>query len=122
MGSTGTVTGQAPASGPGPGNSSGPAPPRRAGSPAAPAAAAVGGLGRPLTGTAGGRGKGSVLSGAAVVCRHCREAVTVQGDPQWGRAVHTVTGKETGPGGHVAAPIETSLLQAAAALKAGAAR
>jgi hypothetical protein len=41
-------------------------------------------------------------------CRHCGERVTVTGDdPRFGKAVHAVTGSETGPpGGHVAAPID----------------
>ena len=40
-------------------------------------------------------GKGAKLPRAGRVCRKCREPVTVQGDPHWGRAVHTATGKET---------------------------
>jgi hypothetical protein len=63
--------------------------------------------------------KGARLPRATRVCRRCRESVTVQGDPQWGRAVHTATGSETGSGGHVAAPIDTDLMRAAIARKAG---
>lgn len=55
---------------------------------------------------------------AGRVCRKCLEPVTVQGDPQWGKAVHTDTGKETGSGGHVAAPIDADLVREAMALKA----
>jgi hypothetical protein len=53
------------------------------------------------------------------VCRKCGEPVTTQGVPQWGRAVHTVTGQEARPGGHVAAPIDAALIGAATARKAG---
>ena len=52
------------------------------------------------------------------VCRKCHQPVTVQGDPAWGKAVHTDTGKETGSGGHVAAPIDAGLVREAMALKA----
>ena len=64
-------------------------------------------------------GKSAKLLRAGRVCRKCREPVTVQGDPQWGKAVHTATGKETGPGGHVAAPIDVGLVRAAMAREAG---
>jgi len=63
--------------------------------------------------------KSATLPRAGRVCRKCREPVTVQGDPQWGKAVHTATGKETGPGGHVAAPIDVGLVRAAMAREAG---
>jgi hypothetical protein len=56
---------------------------------------------------------------AGRVCRTCREPVTVQGDPQWGKAVHTATGQETGSGGHITAPIDTGLVRAAIAREAG---
>ena len=56
---------------------------------------------------------------AGRVCRKCLEPVTVQGDPHWGKAVHTATGKETGSGGHVAAPIDADLVRAAMAREAG---
>ena len=56
---------------------------------------------------------------APYVCRQCREPVTIQGDPQWGRAVHTVTGQETGPGGQVAAPVDPALVRAMTAREAG---
>jgi hypothetical protein len=65
--------------------------------------------------TAPGSRTDARLPRAARVCRRCREPVTVQGDPQWGKAVHTATGKETGPGGHVAAPIDADLVRAAIA-------
>jgi hypothetical protein len=64
-------------------------------------------------------GKGAGLPRAGRVCRKCREPVTVQGDPHWGKAVHTATGKETGPGGHFAAPIDADLVRAAMAREAG---
>jgi hypothetical protein len=64
---------------------------------------------------AGGRTSAMPLH-ATHVCRKCREPVRVQG----GKAVHSPTNREAGPDGHVAAPIEASLLRAAAALRAGA--
>jgi hypothetical protein len=72
------------------------------------------------TRTATSHAASQLRPGATIVCRHCREPVTVQGAPRWGKAVHLATGKEQGPGGHVAAPIEASLIRAAAALKGGA--
>ncbi len=56
---------------------------------------------------------------AGRVCRVCRKPVTVQGDPQWGKAVHTATGQETGSGGHIAAPIDAGLVRAATAREVG---
>lgn len=44
------------------------------------------------------------------VCRECHEPVTVQGDPQWGKAVHALTGDETGSDGHLVAPIDADLV------------
>ena len=64
-------------------------------------------------------GKSARPPSAGRVCRRCREPVTVQGDPQWGKAVHTATGKEIGSGGHVAAPIDADLVWAAIAREAG---
>jgi len=52
-------------------------------------------------------------------CRQCREPVTIVGDLQWGKAVHTATGQETGSGGHVAAPVDADLVRAAIAREAG---
>jgi hypothetical protein len=52
-------------------------------------------------------------------CRRCVQPVKITGDPQWGRAVHTVTSKETGPDGHLVAPIDADLARAAVARKAG---
>jgi hypothetical protein len=63
--------------------------------------------------------KGATLPRAGRVCRWCREPVTVQGDPQWGKPVHTATGKEIGAGGHLAAPIDADLVRAAIAREAG---
>ena len=48
---------------------------------------------------------------SALACRQNRDFL--------GRAVHTATGKETGPGGHVAAPIDADLVRAAMAREAG---
>ncbi len=44
------------------------------------------------------------------VCRTCRQAVTAMGgDPERiTLTFHTATGKETGPNGHIAAPIEAA--------------
>jgi len=69
--------------------------------------------------TAAGSRTGASLPRTGRVCRKCRESVTVQGDPQWGKAVHTTTGQETGSGGHFAAPIDTHLVRAALAREAG---
>jgi len=63
--------------------------------------------------------KGAKLARAARLCRKCREPVTVQGDPQWGKPVHTATGNETGSDGHLAAPIDADLVRAAMAREAG---
>jgi hypothetical protein len=60
----------------------------------------------------------ATLPRAARVCRRCREPVTVQGDPQWGKPVHTATGNETGSDGHLAAPIDADLVRAAMAREA----
>ena len=56
---------------------------------------------------------------AGRVCHRCREPVTVQGDFQWGKPVHTATGKEIGSDGHLAAPIDADLVRAAIAREAG---
>jgi hypothetical protein len=64
-------------------------------------------------------GKSARAPSVGRVCRKCREPVTVQGDPHWGKAVHTASGKETGPGGHLAAPIDADLVRAAIAREAG---
>lgn len=56
---------------------------------------------------------------AGRVCRRCREPVTVEGDPQWGKPVHTATGKEIGSDWHLAAPIDADLVRAAIAREAG---
>jgi hypothetical protein len=63
--------------------------------------------------------KGTMLPQAGSVCRRCREPVTVQGDPQWGKRVHTYTSEETGSDGHLAAPIDVDLVRAAMAREAG---
>ena len=63
--------------------------------------------------------KGATLPRAGRVCRRCREPVTVQGDPQWGKPVHTATGREIGSDGHLAAPIDADLVRAAIAREAG---
>jgi hypothetical protein len=53
---------------------------------------------------------GAVVSGQQ--CRRCDQPVTVivaPGiSPYLGKAVHTATGLETGPDGHLAAPIDAS--------------
>jgi len=59
-----------------------------------------------------GSGDGPALDGPWR-CRWCREPVTVTGEPHLGKAVHTATGKELGPGGHLAAPIDVPLAQPA---------
>jgi hypothetical protein len=47
----------------------------------------------------------SVTGRARLWCRKCEQPVTVTGDPWIGKAVHTTTDAETGPDGHLAAPI-----------------
>jgi hypothetical protein len=48
----------------------------------------------------------------AWACNVCRLPVTRSGkDPEWGPVVHADTGQETGPDGHVAAPIEAALVR-----------
>lgn len=69
--------------------------------------------------TAAGSRTGAKPRHATHACRKCREPVTVQGDPRWGKAVHTATGQETGSGGHVAAPIDADLIRAATGAEAG---
>ena len=61
---------------------------------------------------------GAPLRRAGRVCRTCGEPVTVQGDPQWGKAVHIATGQETGAADHIAAPIDAGLVRAAIAREA----
>ena len=63
--------------------------------------------------------KGATLPRAGRVCRRCREPVTVQGDPQWGKPVHTATGREIGSDGHLAAPIDADVVRAAIARESG---
>jgi hypothetical protein len=48
-------------------------------------------------------------------CRHCGVPVTVSGVPAIGRAVHTGTGDELGPDGHLVAPISIDPAVSAAA-------
>jgi hypothetical protein len=55
----------------------------------------------------------------AHLCRKCELPVTFQGDPDWGKAVHTGTGLETGEGGHLAAPLQAQLAAAFTIRKAG---
>jgi hypothetical protein len=43
--------------------------------------------------------------GVMLVCRVCRRRVTVSGEENMGKAVHD-DGRELGPDGHLAAPIE----------------
>jgi hypothetical protein len=62
---------------------------------------------------------GAALPRTALVCRHCLQPAAVLGDDCWGKAVHALTGEETGRDGHVAAPLETTLFRAA--LETGAA-
>jgi hypothetical protein len=69
--------------------------------------------------TAAGQRTGAVPLRAAHVCRRCHEPVRVQGDPRWGRAVHSLTNREAGPDGHLAAPIDADLVRAAMAREAG---
>lgn len=38
-------------------------------------------------------------------CRACGQPARVEGDAELGRAVHARTGQETGPDGHLCAPI-----------------
>lgn len=57
---------------------------------------------------AGGRTSAAPLR-AVHVCRRCHEPASVQGDPRWGKAVHSLTDRETGPDGHLAAPIDADL-------------
>ncbi len=47
-------------------------------------------------------------SGGSRWCRWCGQKVTVSGgDPDFGKAVHTVTGLELGPDGHLVGPVDT---------------
>jgi hypothetical protein len=49
---------------------------------------------------------------AARICRRCTGRVTVTGgDVRWGLAVHTDSGKERGPDGHLVAPIDAELVR-----------
>lgn len=68
---------------------------------------------------AAGRRTGAAPLRAAQVCRRCHEPASVQGDPQWGKAVHSLTNRETGPDGHLVAPIDADLVRAAMAREAG---
>lgn len=60
------------------------------------------------------------LAGLAsgTVCRLCGQRVAVEGDPEWGRAVHAGTGGELGRDGHLVAPIDAAVM-AGRALGAG---
>ena len=70
--------------------------------------------------TAAGERAGTVPPRATVVCHTCVQAVTIHGDPKWGKAVHTRTEQELGADGHLVAPIDADIVRAAMARKAGA--
>ena len=70
--------------------------------------------------TAAGERAGTVPPRATVVCRACVQAVTIYGDPKWGKAVHAHTDRELGADGHLVAPIDADIVRAATARKAGA--
>ena len=70
--------------------------------------------------TAAGERAGTVPPRATVVCHACVQPVTIHGDPQWGKAVHTPTDRELGADGHLVAPIDADIVRAALARKAGA--
>jgi hypothetical protein len=60
-------------------------------------------------------GHAEVTFPAGLRCRHCHLPAEVQGDPEWGIAVHAGTGSETCAGGRVCAPVgfETAGMRAA---------
>ena len=75
---------------------------------------------------AGGAGEcpAAVMPDTGPWCRLCGLAVTVErsqdcADPGFGWAVHTETGREDGPGGHFAAPVEyeTAIMRGARRLR-----
>ena len=46
----------------------------------------------------------------AVCCLRCTGRVTIKGDPEWGPAFHSDTGKEVGRDGHMVAPVENDFM------------
>jgi hypothetical protein len=60
-------------------------------------------------------GHAEVTFPAGLWCRRCHLPAEVQGDPEWGTAVHAGTGSETCADGRVCAPVdfETAEMRAA---------
>jgi hypothetical protein len=62
------------------------------------------------TGPAAPQAAGAADLASGTVCRRCFQRVAVEGDPEWGRAVHAATGSELGPDGHLVAPVDAAVV------------